>query len=236
MRRLVYLAAAERDLLSILEYITRESGSVAIGVAFTDRLQAQCAKLASLTGTLGRARPELRPEIRSSAFGNYVIFFRYGDDTLEVVNILEGHRDIDAFFSKGSTIESGVATTDQKISNWNAERNSSTDFNNNSRAVQGGHGFTPQALATIDAGLPAAQVPDAGLVFNGGNRLGISNALDFETQSMKQLFDYAADCAEHGSLWLTADHAIEQDAAPNWSPTCPAPQPLTPFLASGPAP
>ena len=100
MRRLVYLATAERDLLSILEYITRESGSVAIGVAFTERLQAHCAKLAALPGTLGRARPELRPDIRSSAFGNYVIFFRYRDDALEMVNILEGHRDIDAFFSK----------------------------------------------------------------------------------------------------------------------------------------
>ncbi len=94
---------------------------------------------------------------------------------------------LDAFFSKGSTIETGLATTDQKISNWNAERNSSTDFNNNSRAVQGGHGFTPQALATIDAGLAAAAVPDAALVFNGGNRLGISNALDFETQWIASL-------------------------------------------------
>ncbi|MCU0866345.1 MAG: hypothetical protein MUC36_21380 [Planctomycetes bacterium] len=89
---------------------------------------------------------------------------------------------LDAFFAPGSTIENGLATTDQKISNWNAERNSSTDFNNNSRAVQGGHGFTPLALAAIDAGLPANQVADAALVFNGGSRLGISNALDFETQ------------------------------------------------------
>ncbi len=57
MRRLVYLAAAERDLLSILEYIARESGSAAIGLAFAERLQGQCARLASLPGTLGRARP-----------------------------------------------------------------------------------------------------------------------------------------------------------------------------------
>ena len=105
MRRLVYLAAAERDLLSILEYIARESGSAAIGLAFTERLQGQCARLASLPGTLGRARPELRPDLRSSAFGNYVIFFRYRDDVLEVVNVLEGHRDIDAFFSDSAPPE-----------------------------------------------------------------------------------------------------------------------------------
>jgi toxin ParE1/3/4 len=102
VRRLVYLAAAQRDLLSILDYITRESTSAAVGLAFAERLQAQCAKLAFLPGTLGRARPELLPDLRSSAFGSYVIFFRYRDDMLEVVNILEGHRDIDAFFSDGA--------------------------------------------------------------------------------------------------------------------------------------
>lgn len=32
------------------------------------------------------------------ALGNYVIFFRYIDDVLEVITVLEGHRDIDAFF------------------------------------------------------------------------------------------------------------------------------------------
>lgn len=57
MRRLVYLSAAQRDLVSILNYITRESGSLSIGRGFTDRLQTHCAKLASLPGTLGRARP-----------------------------------------------------------------------------------------------------------------------------------------------------------------------------------
>ena len=61
----------------------------------------QCARLASLPGTLGRARPDLR----SFPFGNYVIFFRYRDDVLEVVNVLEGHRDIDAFFSESTPPE-----------------------------------------------------------------------------------------------------------------------------------
>ena len=105
MRRLVYLAAAERDLLSILEYIARESGSAAIGLAFAERLQGRCARLASLPGTLGRARPELRPDLRCFPFGNYVIFFRYRDDVLEVVNVLAGHRDIDAFFSQSAPPE-----------------------------------------------------------------------------------------------------------------------------------
>jgi toxin ParE1/3/4 len=98
MRRLVYLASACQDFLEILEYIARESGNVAIGRGFTEILRAQCQKLARLPGTLGRARPELRPDIRSFAFRGYVIFFRYQPDVFEVVNILEGHRDIIAYF------------------------------------------------------------------------------------------------------------------------------------------
>ena len=100
MRRLVYLASARHDLVSILEYITRESGSAAVGRRFVKQLRKQCAGLAELPGTLGRARPELRPDIRSFPFKSYVIFFRYVGDTFEVVNVLEGHRDIDAHFEE----------------------------------------------------------------------------------------------------------------------------------------
>ena len=47
---------------------------------------------------MGRPRPELRADIRSFPFRGYMIFFRYHAGRFEVVNILEGHRDIEAFF------------------------------------------------------------------------------------------------------------------------------------------
>lgn len=99
MRRVKYLPAAQRDLLDILTFIARQSGSLALGQDFVARLRRQCRHLAALPGTLGRARPELRSDIRSFPFGNYVIFFRYLDGVFEVVNILEGHRDIEQHVS-----------------------------------------------------------------------------------------------------------------------------------------
>jgi hypothetical protein len=45
------------------------------------------------------------PSIRSSAFKGYVIFFRYVGDRFEVVNIIEGHRDINELFSSTNTHE-----------------------------------------------------------------------------------------------------------------------------------
>jgi toxin ParE1/3/4 len=61
-------------------------------------LRRQCRQLAELPGTLGRARPELSPQIRSLAFQGYVVFFLYETDAVQIVNILEGHRDIVAHF------------------------------------------------------------------------------------------------------------------------------------------
>ncbi|MSP03596.1 MAG: type II toxin-antitoxin system RelE/ParE family toxin [Acetobacteraceae bacterium] len=98
MRRLILLDTALADFADILRYIARQSGSRVIGRRFVNQLQSQCERLASLPGTLGRARPELRPDIRSFAFKNYVIFFRYDGDRFEVVNVPEGHRDIIAYF------------------------------------------------------------------------------------------------------------------------------------------
>lgn len=99
MLRLVYLSSAYRDFTDILRYLTRESGNRALSRAFVNQLQGQCRKLASLPGLLGQARPELHPDIRSVPFKGYVIFFRYEADRLEVVNVLEGHRDIIGFFT-----------------------------------------------------------------------------------------------------------------------------------------
>jgi plasmid stabilization system protein ParE len=63
-------------------------------------LREKCHKLAALDATHGRARPELRGDIRSFPYQGYLIFFRYRDERFEVVNILEGHRDIESFFEE----------------------------------------------------------------------------------------------------------------------------------------
>lgn len=98
MRRAAFLAAAQADLVDILAHVTESSGSLAVGQSFVRDLRTQCHKLAGLPGTLGQARPELRPDIRSFPYWNYVLFFRYIDDRFEVVNILHSHRDIESYF------------------------------------------------------------------------------------------------------------------------------------------
>src|SRR5438105_3440241 len=98
MYRLRYLDQATDDLLQIQRYIARESGSKKVASQFIKRLRQQCQNLAELPGTMGRARPEVRKDMRSIPYGNYVIFFRYNGDFLEILSISEGHRDVSELF------------------------------------------------------------------------------------------------------------------------------------------
>ncbi|GJL56652.1 MAG: hypothetical protein NPIRA02_37840 [Nitrospirales bacterium] len=100
--KLRYLAQAKDDLMAIKRYIARESGSLSVALQYTEKLRQQCRKLAQLPRQIGRHRPELRTDLYSFPFGNYVIFFRCFEDILEIVTIIEGHRDIDTMFDDPS--------------------------------------------------------------------------------------------------------------------------------------
>jgi len=63
---------------------------------------------------------------------------------------------------------------DTRINNYSAARDSMTDFNNNSRGVQGGVGFASDPPFSAAAPNPA--------VFDHGISQGASEALDFETE------------------------------------------------------
>ncbi len=100
MRRLQYTDDADRNLVEIAIHIATESQSREVALQFTDRLRAKCRNLAALPGMLGTARPELREDIRSTPCQGYVIFFRYGEDIVEIVNVLHGSRDVARYFEE----------------------------------------------------------------------------------------------------------------------------------------
>jgi plasmid stabilization system protein ParE len=100
--RLVFTHSAQINLMQIADYIENTNASLAVAEHFTSDLMIKCQELAGLPGTMGLARPELLADLRSTPYGNYVIFFRYVGDAFEVVNILEGHRDIEGYFKNRS--------------------------------------------------------------------------------------------------------------------------------------
>jgi toxin ParE1/3/4 len=62
-----------------------------------DAFMAQ-ARLVATQPHIGRARPELAPELRSVPEGRYVMFYRPLPDGVEIVRVLHGARDLDSVF------------------------------------------------------------------------------------------------------------------------------------------
>lgn len=102
MRRLTYLRRAQRDLAELRAYITRESGSIETARDFTARLRQECRQLSVLPGTLGRARDEIEPGLRSIAWRRYVVFFRYLPDRVQILRVLHGGRDVPSVLRGGA--------------------------------------------------------------------------------------------------------------------------------------
>ena len=51
---------------------------------------------------MSRAREELAADLRSFAFGRYVVFYAPVDDGIDVVRVLHSVRDVDAAFGDES--------------------------------------------------------------------------------------------------------------------------------------
>ncbi|NCG21248.1 MAG: type II toxin-antitoxin system RelE/ParE family toxin [Rhodobacterales bacterium] len=47
---------------------------------------------------LGKARPELRHDLRSFPTDNYLVYYRERNEVIEIVRVLHGRRDVDAIF------------------------------------------------------------------------------------------------------------------------------------------
>jgi toxin ParE1/3/4 len=86
---------AGSDLAEIWSFIADDS--VANGDAFIDKLYQAIQVLANQPGS-GRRREELAPGILSFPFGRYIIFYRGGQDEIELVRVLHGARAIQSIF------------------------------------------------------------------------------------------------------------------------------------------
>ncbi|BEU65710.1 type II toxin-antitoxin system RelE/ParE family toxin [Ralstonia pseudosolanacearum] len=93
--RLAITPLAEQDLESIADYIAQDNPACA--VTFVRDLREQCQRLV-LNPPGYRLRPELGDDIRSCAYGRYVIFFVAASDEVIVIRILHGARDLPAVF------------------------------------------------------------------------------------------------------------------------------------------
>jgi toxin ParE1/3/4 len=83
---------ADSELEAIGDYIAEDSPGNAR--RFIERLTQKFIALGR-SPMMGRARPELRPDLRSFPYGAYVILYRAIDDGVEIVRVVHGARNLD---------------------------------------------------------------------------------------------------------------------------------------------
>lgn len=88
---------AQADLEEAWLYVA--NGGEALADQFLDKIHQLCRQLARFPG-IGRDRSNLAANLRSFAVKPFVIFFRPADDTVEIIRILHGRRDIDTIFEE----------------------------------------------------------------------------------------------------------------------------------------
>lgn len=91
MARLIVSPAARQDLSDIFDYVARDKPIAAAN--WVETIERKC-RLIATAPEFGEKRPEYGGEIRSTAVGLYVIFFRPIADGIEVVRVIPGDRDI----------------------------------------------------------------------------------------------------------------------------------------------
>jgi toxin ParE1/3/4 len=91
--RLLISPLAEQDLEQIADFIAQDQPLRAL--SFVQALHKQCKNIA-MQPQIYRLRTELGSDIRSCAYGHYVIFFAAQEQELHIIRVLHGSRDIHA--------------------------------------------------------------------------------------------------------------------------------------------
>lgn len=86
---------AENDLDEIWWYIAQDNPDNADKLL--DEIEEICRKLARFT-SMGRNRAELHSGLQSFPVGKYLIFYTPINNGIEIIRVLHGMMDIDAFF------------------------------------------------------------------------------------------------------------------------------------------
>ncbi len=84
---------AKKELLAIRAY-TRNKWGNQQAQKYIDTVEKKCAQLAR-SPHIGRERSEIKSGYRSLAEGKHVIFYRVGDDGIDILRILHARMDIE---------------------------------------------------------------------------------------------------------------------------------------------
>ncbi len=96
-RRFRTTVQADSDIRTISQWIARDS--IRTALKWVDDLDREFLKIVQTPG-IGTDRSDLRPQLRSVPFGNYLVFFKSSRNGVIVVRIIHGARDYARLFDR----------------------------------------------------------------------------------------------------------------------------------------
>jgi toxin ParE1/3/4 len=100
----VFSPRASEDLLAIAKYIARDNLHAALNTV--DKIEKRCRDTVAHP-RIGRSRFDLQQGLRSLTEGDYVIFYRTLDSTIEIVRIIHSKRDQSKIFKSSGRSKKG---------------------------------------------------------------------------------------------------------------------------------
>ena len=91
MKKPLYTTATREDLIGILRYISQDKPNAA--VSWVEKIEDKCLLIATRP-EMGELRPKLGHDVRCNVIGRYVIFHRKHEDTVEILRVIPGDRNI----------------------------------------------------------------------------------------------------------------------------------------------
>ncbi len=91
MKKPLYTTAAQEDWIAILRYISSDKPDTA--VSWVEKIEDNCLLIASQS-EMGELQSKLGSDVRCNFVGRYVIFYRRHEDTVEILRVVPGDRDI----------------------------------------------------------------------------------------------------------------------------------------------
>jgi toxin ParE1/3/4 len=105
MPRVIVTELADADTAAIVDGLARAAG-LRVAIRYSARLEAVYNLLERAPESY-QARPRLGPEIRVAVIFPYLVIYRYrkADDTVSIVRILDGRRDVTQRLVRGETAD-----------------------------------------------------------------------------------------------------------------------------------
>jgi toxin ParE1/3/4 len=97
VRKLYLSPEAEKDLIQAADYLDQATANDAFGDRLHDDLD-HVMDLIAENPMMGRARPELRKNLRGFSHDHHTIFLRLSDDSIEIVRVLHQRQDVEREF------------------------------------------------------------------------------------------------------------------------------------------